>query len=565
MSKAHHQQLSTCDISPARWRLWLLALLLASTLTSFVGTGRSLPLDAHEVFVARTAEEMHNRSEWLVPHFNDTPRLKKPPLGYWLVIGVNYATGNDSVITEFEARFPSAIAGILMTLMAVRLGRELVSPEVGLIAGAMLATCSGLISYSHSARPEMVYAAWCLAGLLGLVAAEQHKLQMRKRDALLAAMGAWICFGMATMTKGPQLPLPMLVGWLFGSWRAGTLKQTIRSLHMAIGIPLYLIVGFWWFWVVLMTVPDAGEILKVETIDRITSQTRSWLTLLEPYYLYRPLLMLAPWLFFVPLALLGPWLKKYRTRPGAMRLWWMILLVAVILSFSRGRRWYYMLPMLAPYTVLMASAAMQMAPLFWRERKTWIWAALFGILVLGIGVFAALAMNRHAAYLGDAPIWMFGTLALACLISLALLVIPKLRHALGFVGMTMQVAVIASVSLSLVSQRSGYWRSNRFDERAFSLQVAERVTAEDTIVGWIEPFDEQQYELHRPIPVYSDTAELAETVHSHGPLYILVDTSREALVWPSTIAAERLISANYGDIKDHFELWLAQSVSESSE
>ena len=248
-----------------------------------------------------------------------------------------------------------------------------------------------------------------------------------------------------------------------------------------------------------------------------------------------------------------------------MRLWWMILLVAIILSFSRGRRWYYMLPMLAPYTVLMASAAMQMGPLFWRERKTWIWAALFGILVLGIGVFAALAMNRHAAYLDEAPIWMFGTLSLACLVSLALLAIPKLRHTLGFVGMTLQVAVIASISLSLVSLRSGYWRSNRFDERAFSLQVAERVTAEDTIVGWIEPFDEQQYELHRPIPAYSDTAELAETVYTHGPLYVLVDTSRETLVWPQGITAERLVTADYGDIEDHFELWRAQAASEAPE
>ena len=542
----------------ARWRLWLFLLLVASSLTSFVGTGSTLPLDAHEVFVARTAEEMHDRSEWLVPYFNDTPRLKKPPLEYWLVLGVNLVTGNDSIITEFEARFPSALAGVLLTLMAVRLGRQLVSPEAGLIAGSILDTCSGFISYTHSARPEMVYAAWCVAGLLGLVSAEKHTIASRKRDALLAALAAWACFGMANLTKGPQLPIPMILGWLFGAWRAGNLKQTTRSLHLALGIPIYLIVGFWWFALVLTTVPNAGEILKGETIDRITSQTDSWATLLEPYYLYRPLLMLTPWLFFVPGALLGPWLKKYRTRPGAMRLWWMICIVAIILSFSRGRRWYYMLPMLAPYAVVLGSTAMLLAPDLWKSRKTWGWALLFGAHAAGMVIFAAVALSRHNAYLGNAPIRMYVLITLTCLACITMLALPKLRHAIGVAGVAVVVAASASVALATASHRGGFWRSNRLDERAFSMQVAEFVTPDDTLLGWLEPFEEQQYELHRVIPTYTDPDTLANTLRDAGKAFVMVDIRRVRLTWPEDLLAERLVSADNGDTKGQFELWRVQ-------
>ncbi|MCA9271756.1 MAG: glycosyltransferase family 39 protein [Phycisphaerales bacterium] len=539
----------------ARWRFWILLLLVTSSLTSFAGTGASLPLDAHEVFVARTAEEMHARGEWLVPYFNDTPRLKKPPLEYWLVLGVNLVTGNDGVITEFEARFPSALAGVLLTLMAVRLGRQLVSAEAGLIAGAMLATCSGFISYTHSARPEMVYAAWCIAGLLGLVSAEQHTIASRKREAMLAALGAWFCFGLATMTKGPQLPLPMLVGWLFGAWRAGTIRETTRSLRLAVGVPIYLVVGFWWFALVLTTVPNAVDILKGETIDRITSQTDSWVTLLEPYYLYRPLLMLAPWLFFVPGSLVGPWLKKYRTRPGAMRMWWLIFFVAIILSFSRGRRWYYMLPMLAPYAVVLGSTAMLLAPDLWKGRKSWGWVVLFGLHAVGLAVFAGVTLDRHSAYIGHAPIWMYAVIALCCITSVMMLALRRIRNVLGVAGVVVVVGAFASISLAIAAHRGGFWRSNRLDERAFSMQVAAHVASGDTLVGWLEPFEEQQYELHRVIPTCFVASDLTQAIKDAREAFVMVDIRRDPVTWPDGFKAERLVSSDNGHTKGQFELW----------
>ena len=141
-----------------------------------------------------------------------------------------------------------------------------------------------------------------------------------------------------------------------------------------------------------MTIPEAGEIWAGETISRYVEHDaehgESWVSLLEPYYLYRPLAMLVPWVFFVPGAMFGPWMKRFKTKPGAMRLWWIVLIACVLLSFSRGRRWYYMLPVLVPYTVLLASTAVQFAGYLRERNMKWAWSALFALHAIAISVVA---------------------------------------------------------------------------------------------------------------------------------------------------------------------------------
>src|SRR6185295_2649298 len=76
-----------------RPRTWLAGLFVVSLLISLPGIGAQRPIDAHEAFVARTATEMSRRGEWAVPWFNDEIRLQKPPLSYWLAMGVHAAAG----------------------------------------------------------------------------------------------------------------------------------------------------------------------------------------------------------------------------------------------------------------------------------------------------------------------------------------------------------------------------------------------------------------------------------------------------------------------------------------
>lgn len=551
---------SNLGTSCPRAVFWFVIVLVASALTALSGLGSDLPLDAHEVFVARTAEEMHQRGDLLVPYFNDAPRLKKPPLEYWLVLSVNWLTGNDGIVTEFEARFPSAVAGVAMTAFAVAIGWLLVGPGVGLLAGAMLLTCSGYISYTHSARPEMMYAALCAAGLTGFVLAERWELGgARGRRVLCVAAFGWVCFGLATLTKGPQLVVPMIGGWLIGAWRAGTLRASVRSIRPAIGVPVYAIVGFWWFAVVLAVVPDAWSILRVETIDRIASQGKPWYSLLNPYYLYVPAVMLVPWVFFIPGSIAGPWLRRFRTPAGAMRVWWVVAVVGLALSLSRGRRWYYMLPVLAPMVVLLATTASQLVPAMWKGRSTWRWALLLGVHAVGAGVFAFLTLDRHSGVHGDPPEWMVGVLACSVGVSFAMLVVGRVRRAIGPIGSALQVAVLMSVGLSMGGMRAGFWRSNRFDERGFALRVRETIGEEGVLLGWRDPFEEQIYYLRRSIEIFTDADVLAEAIRARGSVWVLVDATNQALSLPDDLSATRVLTGDNGDEVGQFELWAVRA------
>ena len=160
-----------------RFAAGVLFALIAAAFTALSGNGAKLPLDTHEVFVARSAEEMLARGSFLVPYLNDQPRLKKPPLSYWLVMAIDRLNGGDGVITEMEARLPSMIAGILLVALTCALGTVFFGRVPGILAGLLLAGSGGFVTYTHSARPEMLYAMFCTAGVLGFAISHQKHQQ----------------------------------------------------------------------------------------------------------------------------------------------------------------------------------------------------------------------------------------------------------------------------------------------------------------------------------------------------------------------------------------------------
>ena len=97
----------------------LAAILLVSALVAIAGNDSKLPLDAHDVLVARPAETMRRDGQYLVPYLDGRPRLKKPPLQYWLVAAGDALRGGDRLISPAEARWPSAAAGVALAVERV--------------------------------------------------------------------------------------------------------------------------------------------------------------------------------------------------------------------------------------------------------------------------------------------------------------------------------------------------------------------------------------------------------------------------------------------------------------
>jgi len=115
-------------------------LFFGCVLFHIIGT-RSLPLiDRDEPRFAEASREMIQRGDYVVPYFNNQPRLDKPPLTYWAQTASYRIFGQN----DFAARFPSAVAAastaLLIFTWGARTGGEKVSWRAAIIFTLALQT-----------------------------------------------------------------------------------------------------------------------------------------------------------------------------------------------------------------------------------------------------------------------------------------------------------------------------------------------------------------------------------------------------------------------------------------
>ena len=97
----------------------LLAILFITWLALFAGIN-TIPLEDHDAFVLQTAREMGMKNDWILPYFCGEPRLNKPPLNYWLTLGISRLDPFATDIEPWHGRAPSMIGGLLLVLMTAR-------------------------------------------------------------------------------------------------------------------------------------------------------------------------------------------------------------------------------------------------------------------------------------------------------------------------------------------------------------------------------------------------------------------------------------------------------------
>jgi 4-amino-4-deoxy-L-arabinose transferase-like glycosyltransferase len=104
------------------------ALLFAGCLLFHALGTWTLPLiDRDEPRFAEASREMIQRSDYVVPYFNNHFRLDKPPLTYWVQVA-SYRLFREN---DFAARFPSAIAAALVALSIFAWGTGVGGNSVG--------------------------------------------------------------------------------------------------------------------------------------------------------------------------------------------------------------------------------------------------------------------------------------------------------------------------------------------------------------------------------------------------------------------------------------------------
>ncbi len=360
----------------------LLLVLTGALLLLRVG---ALPLlGPDEPRYARVAVEMQRAGEWVTPTLQGRPWLEKPPLYYWLAGGAMRLLGE----TELGARLPSIAAALVLVGFTALCGARLYGSATGLHSGFVLGTSLLVFAYGRAASMDMLLATTVTLGI-GLVALRRHAGAGR-----LAIPAAWICFGLATLAKGPLgLLLPLLV--LGGEWLWARDRRGLRELLAPGGLLLFALVAGSWYVPVLL---DQGRafvdvFLWGHNVQRFTSTIHRHP---GPFWYYLPVLAggVFPWtgLLLPTLAGLLP-LREPRAR--FVLLW--LLLPLAFFSLAGSKLPGYILPCLPPLALLMGRAATRLSdepetlPLWARPRAL----ALIGLLLGALLAAAPLVLARR--------------------------------------------------------------------------------------------------------------------------------------------------------------------------
>jgi hypothetical protein len=262
----------------------------------------------------------------------------------------------------------------------------------------------------------------------------------------------WVAYAFATLTKGPQLPLMLVLGSaLYGSLSGLGWRHNARVHRPLAGL---LILGSltlpWWLW---LRHRLGGSALEGSQIQG-TLLVPDWRAVLDPYYLYRPLQLVLPWaLLALPAVLL---VRRSGRDSAATWLACLVLVPALLLSFGVQRRWFYMLPVLPALSVLLAAAGTR-----WLDDPPMCWLSAFfklHALVIVAALLWLLTPGARGPDTGPVPI----VLALALDLPVFLWMLAR-RGRTSWLSDLSAVAVMTAVVFVALGDSRLLWSRDRFE------------------------------------------------------------------------------------------------------
>jgi 4-amino-4-deoxy-L-arabinose transferase-like glycosyltransferase len=450
---------------------WILAALILVTVCALVpGNSESRRLRYHEILVAQTATEMIERNDLLVPHVMGEVRLKKPPLSYWLALAAHRLLGDSGSahVSEFEARLPSIVSGVLLVLVTYALGLLLArDPRGGLVAAAVIATSLAFYVYSRNARPEMLYT--CLTALmtLGFVLALRRAEDGRSTTG--AAIMGWCAFSLALMAKGPQLPLFITLGLILTFVIQGRRDLLSKVLRPWLALP-FIALPIAYFGFLGLQFDNAFSLWGAEMVQ--SYDVPVWLRPLRFYFPTILVVSVLPWIIVFGFTIRDTWKRR---DAAASLLATGVLVSLVLLSFSDKLRPHYVLPLLPLCAALMARAILGVldstpkAALLSGLSRSLIWSqfGLVGLSMLGVvSVFFAFEEGTTASKLLS---WEAFCFAVAGLLFLAAGLFINRSLASSFAGL------VGALLLVLIA--ASWMEIDRSDDSQTAYQFVEDVEA----------------------------------------------------------------------------------------
>jgi 4-amino-4-deoxy-L-arabinose transferase-like glycosyltransferase len=272
----------------------LAVLLLLSGLLFLVGLGSLGLTDRDEGSNAEAAREMIASGDWITPTLNGEPRFAKPVLLYWLISGVYRVLG----VSEFAARLPSAVFGVLLILLQYTFLSRVRGAAVGLFGALMLLLNVEIVAIGRLVLTDSALIFFTTLAIFGFWLG-LHGEQGERHFVWLFYLG----MALGTLTKGPiglAVPLLATVPYLTLTRRWGQFWR--RGFPLA-GTTLLLLVAVPWYAAMLSI--HGGRYTasaQADTVGRFFSVIGGHGGTL---FFYVPVLLFGffPWSGFLPVAL----------------------------------------------------------------------------------------------------------------------------------------------------------------------------------------------------------------------------------------------------------------------
>lgn len=356
-----------------------IALFCLCAVLFFWKLGDTPLIGLDEGLYAECSREMLASGDYLVPTCGGQPFYDKPPMCYWLQAASMRVFGANSL----GARFPSAVAALLLVAVTVYLGTRLFDRRTGLFAGFALATCGLTLG---SARLCTLDALFSLTIAFSLGAFILARTRAVPRGAYLVF---WAAAGLSTLVKGPAGAV--LIFAAAGAYLVvtGRLRELVRPGTL-VGIAVFAAVVVPWYAMVQSATGGAflREFIVHHNLQRAAGQDFGHNM---PFYFYVPAFLAGffPWSVFVPAAWSTQVSRRFKDPAGEAALFagvW-ALSVLVIFSLLASKLASYIFPAYVPSALLVGrfwSRAVDGCSIASIRRCGWVLLGAGAVLCVGM-------------------------------------------------------------------------------------------------------------------------------------------------------------------------------------
>lgn len=395
---------------------WPAAILIAATF--FIATAPTLTWlefsSGIENLTVATALEIRRTNQWLLPSLEGEPRIAKPPLAAWIAAAAISPTtfreidSPDPVVRSkayralaWQIRWP-ALACACATLLAIfHLGRTIGGVWAGLLAMTVAGSSLYFLRFGKQATTDVQLAMWSAIAMAALA----HMCLVR--TSWSASLIAGAAMGMALMSKGPvALLLTALPAAIFLVLQ----RRRAKIAPIVAAIIVMLLVGGAWYAFVAMRIPGVWERWRIELLRSDPAESPD-----NPLSYVSLFSNMLPWSIVFVHGLIWTALT-WRERNGWTLALLFVIVPVVVMSFFPDRKERYLLPLLAPASIVTARGLSAMLdPTDPRRIPPWVqWTTIF---VIGIGLPLIGMTDR----IGGSP-WYSTTFAAASIAFIAIVI-----------------------------------------------------------------------------------------------------------------------------------------------